>query len=617
MDPLQNLFDEITRTGSYAFDVEHDPNIGPHHPAFKLTGCTFWSGNVGYYLKNPVNIRRVTDKLFNEDWEAVGHNVKYDIICLAEAGLCKDYPKVLVDTMIAENVLNDELHPNEIGLKPTVLRRYNVKMMDFEDAVAFGPESAEFEAYALSDGQWDWKLWQDQRKELEAQGLLKYVLKVPALKPIADMERAGMHWSLSVGREQLRSFRKVRDRLEEEVYKEIGYLNLGSTQQLSKRLFEDMGISHEGLDKTATGKVCLDAENLEKLATRCDAAKKIVNYRSAVKMSSTYVEPFTADALADPEQRVRGHYWLVSSTGRTRCSAHNLQNVPTRLDPIFGGIAIREGFAAPPGKKIIVCDLSQIELRMIAHFTGDPSITKAYTDWQCRQCGGTGTSLEILHDCPDCGADENEEILTDPKAEGFWHGLDLHAITAEKVQVLAGDRKMGKTCNFALVYGASAWRMHYAHPTVSVDAWEEIIRQFMFDAYPQIPVWHAAVERELNRSGIIKDIFGRRRRIPRKVLQQSYKHCLNQAINFGPQSSACGLAQIAMQRIRNHLLLKGWNLGRAKLVNFVHDEIVAEADEALAEEVRDIIVSNLETAVKLKVPVRSSSAIVANWADGK
>jgi DNA polymerase-1 len=616
-DPLQALFDEIETNKAYSFDVEHDPNVGLYDKGFTLHGMTIHSGKVGFYLKSKESVLRVTEKLFPRgDLVAAAHNAKYDMKAGILSGWTKRYPEVVFDTMIAENVLHDNLKPDELGLKPTILRRFGKRMVDFETASAYGLNSAEFEAYALDDGLQEYRLYEAQKAELEAQGLYKYVIGVPALHAFADVELHGHPWDFDRALELIREFRKVRDRLEDEVYAEIGRLNLNSPKQLATRLFEDMKISSEGLAKTPTGAVSLNEENLEKLARTCPAAQKIVRYRTGCKMLSTYLCPLTDMALKDPNSRIHANFWLVSSTGRTRCSDPNLQNIPTMLDKVFGGRSIREPLAAPPGKKLIVCDLSQIELRQIAHFTSDPSFLKAYLDWQCTSCGKSGSSPTILHACPECGCPEDEGILKDPTIKGFWHGLDLHTNTAEKVKPLRGDRKAGKVSNFALVYNATAWRMHYAYPEYSPEEWQEIIEAY-FDTYPGVRRWHQALEAQMYKTGVVSDIFKRKRRLSPQEIRHAPKHALNQFINFGPQASACGMMQLSMTYIRNRFIREGVWGDRIKCINMVHDELVYEADAELAVSAKDTIVKVLENAVRLKVPVRSSWAIVDRWSEAK
>lgn len=617
MDPLQALLDAIDAEGAYSFDVEHDPNLKMHQPGFQLSGCTFHTEGAAHYLTSGTAVRRITDKIFpRKDLVAVAHNAKYDMKSLVLSGWAADYPEVVFDTMISENTLHDSLKPDELGLKPTIFRRFGHQMMDFETASAYGLQSPEFESYALADGQWEFKLYKTQRAELEAEGLYQYVLDVPALKAFADMELTGHPWDLDEAGRLLRHFRKIRDALEEEVYAEIGRLNLNSPKQLSQRLFVDMRIPTKGLATTPTGAISLNQENLEKLATKCEAARRIVKFRTACKMLSTYVCPMTQMALADPNGRIHANFWLVSSTGRVRCSDPNLQNIPVFLDAAFDGGAIRAALAARPGKKLIVCDLSQIELRQIAHFTQDRMFLKAYLEWECTACNSTGSDVTILHSCPKCGQSEDETILKKKEVKGFWHGLDLHTITAEKVPALKGDRKAGKVSNFAIVYYATAWRMHYAYPEFSPEEWQVIIDEF-FELYPGVRHWHRRLEHQMYKTGVVEDIFKRKRRLSQKEIQQAPKHALNQFINFGPQASACGMIQLAMSHIRKAFIAKGWWHTKIWGVNMVHDELVYEVDEDIAEEARAYIVKVLEHRTKLRVPVRSSSVIVDRWSEAK
>jgi len=600
----------------FSFDIEHGP-IQLHQAGFDLWGCSFSTDTYTFYAKNKDVVKRITDELFPiKSIEAVAYNGKYDIQCLIQSGWADKYPETLVDPMIALNLLDDNKRPNQLGLKENVFEIFGHRMMNFEQAVAFGPDSQQFTQYACDDSLWEFRLWQRLKPELEHQKLLKYFQCVPAVKFFADIETAGVLWDLQNVRNLLRDYIKVRDDLEEEIYKEIGILNLDSPKQLRERLFGDLGYSTFGLKQTKGGEISTDVDSMEILAKRYPICNKIVKYRTASHMIGTYIVPLSQYSLEAADHRVHPKFWLVSSTGRTRCSDPNLQNIPAHLSKDFQYLDIRQMFIAQPGYKFVCVDYSQVELRVCAHFSKDPMFLKAYRDWQCTACNTKGSDNTILHKCPNCGCEENDAIMKDKSIKGFWHGLDLHQITADKVPALHGNRQMGKNANFALIYAAGAMRMNMEHPSFSVDQWQDVIDEY-FQTYSSIRHWHSHMEQVLQTQNKTRDIFGRLRRIHPFLIKKSFKHALNQIVNFPVQGSAAGIIQLASTKFRKLMIDKGYWMKQVICVNSVHDETDLEIREDVIDEVIPIIRDCFENIVSLEVPLRVDIGVGDDWKDAK
>lgn len=617
MDVIDQFVADALISKQMAFDIEHDPNVGMRDPDFHIHGCGFYNGKTAIYVKSAAAARRITDVIFpNPEIECITYNGKYDIQGTVIDGWALDYPENFVDVMMAVNLLEDNRKPNEIGLKTVVRDVFGHKMTDFETAIKFGLDSPEFTKYGTEDVIWTYRLWGVTKEQLEAQNLLRYFQKVPAYKVFADMERAGIKWDLDQARNLLRGYVRIRDELEAEVFKEIGPLNLNSGDQVATRLFDELEYPTTGLKRTAKGRISTDAATMDLLASRFPICKKISLYKTAAKLISTYVAPLTEKAMDSPDQRIHPTFWLVSSTGRTRASDPNLQNQPSFLDPIFEGYSIKKAFVPRPGYKFIVADLSQIELRLVAHYSKDPMYLDAYRNWECTACGSRGSATIIMHKCPKCGCAENEAILKNTTAVGFWHGLDLHSMTADSISALHGNRQWGKVANFALIYMATARRMNQEYPELSVVQWDKIIDEY-FNVYSGVRQWHQKVEMVLQTLGVYKDIFGRQRRIPRDLIQHSYKHCLNQLVNFGPQSSACGMMQRSMTNMRDYFRQEGMWMKTVFPVNMVHDEIILEVAEEDVQYAVPQVVHWMEHSTQIEVPCRTSVAVVDNWADGK
>ena len=606
------------QAGGYSFDVEHPPELDWSKPGFRLTGVSFATDGMAGFVRDSAVWQFIILELFPEDaLEAIAYNGKYDLKCLVAVGCINStqYPKGFCDPMVAVNLLDDNRQPNRLGLKLVVYDLFGHTMVNFEDAWAKGELSDEFADYATEDAVWEWKLGKHLRGKLKDQNLWKLfsVIVCPVSTVFADMELNGIGWDLKGARRLLWGFQKLRDEAEVKVREVVGDINLNSGDQLAKVLFEDLGFDSTGIPMTKSGKrKAVDSDAMDKLAARYPVCADIRTYRTSTKMINTYVEPLTRMALDDPHGRIHPTFWVVSATGRTRSEKPNFQNIPAWLGALFKHLSIRKNVVARPGYKLIVADLSQIELRMVAHISGDANFLKAYREWQCKVCGASGSEdVQILHRCPNCGVLENEK-------DGFWHGLDVHQQTTDLVKVLAGNRQHGKMCNFALVYYATAYRMHYEYPAFSVKQWEAIIEEYFAPhAYIGVRQWHVQMERLLDSCGVTTDVFGRKRRIPRADIRRHYKHALNCFINFGPQSSACALIELSLVKIAEHFRKEGVWMGDVQPSNFIHDEIVLEVREDCVPDVVPIVVDYLENSVRFKVPIRTGIEIVDRWGEAK
>ena len=552
-------------------------------------------------------------------------NAKYDLQCLTAAGIITSYQypaSSLCDPMVAENLLEENHHPGEMSLEAICDRRFGHKKRKFMDAWRFGPNSKEFEGYAVDDVVWELKLWQFLKPLLEQNGLMQIFKKVlmPAACTIADMEMVGIKWDLTQARRLLRGFQVLRDTLEKEVYKEIGHLNIASGDQVAKRLFDELGYSTRGIKTTASGKRLEVGEKaMELLAKKYAVCDKILGYRTAAKMVTTYVLPCTNWALADKERRIHGTFWLISTTGRIRGDKPNLQNIPSYVHKKegFAGLKIKDAFIPRDGFAFLCLDYSQLELRILAHVVQEPKFLKAYLTWGCTKCRKTGISAVILHRCPECGCEENEKALVGEK-DCFWHGEDIHKQTTDKIKIFKGDRQLGKKLNFEAIYNAGGWKLNQVHPELSIDEWDEALEEFFGpNGYPTIRRWHLYMEQQMKATRVCRDIFGRRRVIPKADLAKGYKHALNQFINFPIQAGACNLGLLCFSNIRKRCMELGVWLREIFPTNWVHDEILMEVVTKKATEYAILVRDIMETSVQLKVPIRADWKIVKNWGDAK
>ena len=612
MEPSK-FIEAALAAGRYSFDIEHPPEFDFWQSGFRLSGVSFATDGVCIYETDTDKIKEICQALFpNPLIESIAYNGKYDMKCLKSAGIIDIYPENFCDPMVAVNLLDDNRSPKNLGLKVVVYDVFDHVMVKFADAWESGENSEEFANYAKEDAEWEFKLWDYVRPKLVAQKLdaLFFKILMPVSKLFADMELAGIGWDLSNARKLLRGFQKLRETSEEEIREVVGNINLNSGDQLARVLFDDLGYSRKGIHLTASGsRTAVDKKAMEKLSKRYPVCEKIKVYRTSTKMINTYVEPLSRLALDDPNGRVHPTFWIVSSTGRTRSEKPNFQNIPAFMDDLYKDLNIRKNVIPKEGNKLIVADLSQIELRLCAHITQDTNFLRAFTDWMCRSCGESGTSTTILHQCPKCGVTESEH-------DGFWHGLDLHQQTTDLVPALGGNRQYGKMANFALIYGATAKRMYAEYPDLSLSGWQDVIDQFMQE-YQGIHRWHLRMQRQLYDQGECRDVFGRKRRITKQSINRNFKHALNQFVNFPVQSSACALIELSMVKMREHWLDTGEWMKDVLPTNVVHDEIVIECPESKINDIIPVVENIMENSVEFRVPIRTDIAVVDRWGDAK
>jgi len=551
--------------------------------------------------------------------DAVAYNGKYDIKCLKALGIADD-PQQLCDPMVGVNLLNENRKPNKLALHHVVKDTYGYEMGHFMDECIDGPDSPRFIKYTTDDAYYEYKLWRDIKPRLVDEGLYRLFERIlmPSSLLIADMETVGILWDIDKAREMQVSFERIAEQLKNEILAKIGDLNISSGDQLAARLFDELGYSTRGIATTPSEKrFSVDAKAMSVLAARYPVCDKIVKYRTSLKMVGTYMKPLIERAEADPNQRIHPTFWLVSTTGRMRSENPNFQNIPAYMhksEP-FTGLSIRSCVVAEPGRRLIVADLSQIELRLMAHISKDRLFHEAYVRWECASCGASGDAITILHKCPNCHAAENEKILSDKAAGGFWHGKDIHTQTYEGISALH-SRQDGKVANFALIYNATPGMMHHHYPDLTKRQWSVASDQYM-EMYSGVHAYHVRCEQQMDMAPVTKNIFGRKRRIPKHEVQKSYKHAINQFINFPPQSAACDFIQLASIKIREAMIGNGSWLTRVWPTNIVHDELVFECDEDYLDEAVPIVQYHMEHAVQLRVPVRTDIVICDNWGEVK
>ena len=614
------IIDKIKAEGEFVFDIEHDPEIGVMSKNFSLWGTSFATKDFSIYLTNLDVIKYILENLFPTDILAVNHNIKYDLKCIKKLWNI-NYPKNIACTMMALNLIDATKRQNQLGLKVAIKDLYGYQMKTFKEVKAFDKNSPEFKQYGLEDAIWTYKLWKDLQSQLKAQNLEKLFFKIlmEGKKLFADMELMGIRWDINKARELEKLYSDKAEGLLKEIQKSIGSdINLNSPAQLSKRLFTDLKWDTKGVGMTAGGakkapQYQMDEEVLILLGKKYPTARLLLEYRKCKKIIGTYLAPLSEVAIKAPDQRLRTNFWLESQTGRTRSNDPiNLQNIIKIKDE---SLSVKQCFNAAPGYTFICADMSQLELRMCARVSGDKNLSRAFLAWNCTACGSSGENKVILHNCPKCGIKENKRVL---KGEtGFWHGLDLHQEICDNIKVLNNDRELGKQTNFSIVYNASAYKMHWEYPELSISQWQQIIDEY-FKYYTGVYQWHRKTEIEVKVHKQIKDLFGRALRfLPEDFNYKHLKHTFNRAINFSPQASGLHFTLHGAVKIKHEMEQKNLWGNKALLVNFVHDELDWEIDNNYKEECIEIIQRNLETSLDFGLPIRVDINEGLNWFSAK
>ncbi len=408
-------------------------------------------------------------------------------------------------------------------------------------------------------------------KQLKDTGMYDLYLNIemPLIYSLCYMEQAGVH----VEREELKEYGnrlKVQiDRLEQEIYQDTGReFNINSPKQLGEILFGEMQLP--GGKKTKTG-YSTAADVLEKLAPEHPVVQKILDYRQLTKLYSTYAEGLAAYIGADG--RIHGKFnQTITATGRISSTEPNLQNIPVRMEL---GREIRKVFVPQEGSVFVDADYSQIELRILAHMSGDERLIEAYRSAQ-----------------------------------------DIHAITASQVFHVPLDevtpllRRNAKAVNFGIVYGISAFGLSEGLSISRKEAVEYIDKYF--ETYPGVKAFLDGLVNQGKEHGYVTTLYGRRRPIPElksaNFMQRQFGERV--AMNSPIQGTAADIMKIAMIRVDRELRKQGM---KSRIVLQIHDELLVETVRQEEEQVRTILEEQMKHAADLKVPLEVEAKTGESW----
>jgi len=583
---LDALVKKLKKAKEFALDLE---TTSKHPTRAEMVGISFsWvEGEACYipvshrYLGVPEQldkgkvIETLKPLLEDAQLKKFGHNIKYDLIVLANEGVA--LKGVAFDSMLASYVLDPSKRQHSLDdLAMEILGHQNITYADVAGKgakqIGFDEVSIDVAAkYAAEDSDITFRLTHALQSRLRDETLKLYEeLELPLIDVLADMEMTGV----KVDREHLKKMSmklsKALKKHEDEIYVMAGEMfNINSPKQLAVILFEKLGLPAK--KKTKTG-YSTDMSVLEELADGHELPAMIVNYRQLTKLKSTYIDALPLE-INQKTGRVHTSYnQTVAATGRLSSSDPNLQNIPIRSDL---GKEIRQAFVAEGDDWLLSADYSQIELRILAHLSGDPALIKAFKN--------------------------NEDIHTRTAAEIFGQPLD---------GVDEDARRMAKAVNFGIVYGLSAFGLS-RQLKISPGEAKAFIDQY-FDLYKNVKTFMENTVEDARQCGYTVTMMNRRRYLPdlHSKNRQVRESAERVAINSPVQGSAADMIKLAM--IRLHQLLSKQKL-KSKMIMQVHDELVFECPVNEKQEIEALVKSEMENVWPMQVPIIVHSEWGKNW----
>jgi DNA polymerase-1 len=587
-EALACLVEEMSRQPRISLDTE-TTHIWPTWAS--LVGLSFsWADCAGYYVpvRAPAGEPQLDERtvlealrpvLENPAIEKVGQNLKYDLIVLREAGVA--VAGVAFDTMVASYLL--EAGARNHNLDELALRYLGHTTTKITELIGTGSQQKRMDEvpvpqvthYAAEDADVAWRLTGvlgPKLKAAELDGLFQK-LEMPLIDVLVEMERNGIRVDTARLAELSGQYAAAMQRIERDIYDLAGHeFNIASPKQLQQVLFEEQKLPVGKRNKTGPS---TDQDVLEELARRHPLPAKIIEYRQYAKLRNTYVDALPA--MVHPRTgRVHASFnQVVAATGRLSCNDPNLQNIPVRNER---GREIRSAFLpGVAGWSLLAADYSQIELRVLAHFSGDATLRAAF--------------------------ERDEDIHTLVASQ--VHGVPPDAVTAEM-------RRAAKAVNFGIIYGQSPFGL-----AAQLDIEQEEAAQFIeayFARYPGVDEFLVKTLADCRESGYVKTILGRRRAVSgvRPGAARGRNLPERTAINTVIQGSAADLIKLAMVAVLARLRRER---RAARMLLQVHDELILEVPPEELGVVAGLVSAEMSGVLPLAVPLRVDVSVGRNWAD--
>jgi len=582
---LFKVLDTIDKDAIIAFDTE---TTGLDYDKDKLVGFSFCvNDEEAYYVPFRHFYLGVPQQISEEDakeairkiftFRVVGHNIKFDLHFVTRFLEVDELP-IECDSMILAWLINPEsalsldklakalLNHEMIAFKDTVKKGENFASVELEDACMYASEDALI-TYKL------YKLFLHKLELQDAKHLIKeaHDVEIPFISTLLCMERKGIEVDVNFLEDFLVEVKATLESLTKSIYELAGTeFNINSTKQLGVVLFETLGLPVG--KKTKTG-YSTDEKVLSSLKDKHPIIVKLLEYREVYKLYSTYIEPLLK--LANENELHRIHTSFVqtgTATGRLSSKNPNLQNIPTRT-PL--GAKIREAFIAGEGKKLIGIDYSQIELRLLAHFSQDPVLVDA-----------------------------------------FMHDKDIHLQTAIILfgeEEAASKRNIAKTVNFGLLYGMGQKKLSDTLGITTKEA-KAIIEKY-FESFPTVKSYFHSIVESSKEKGYVETLLGRRRYFDYERATPMYRAAYErESVNSVFQGSAADLIKLSMNKI--HATIQKESLPAVMLLQ-IHDELIFEVDAAHADRLGTQFRAIMQEIMPLNIPLKASLNIGDKWSQLK
>jgi len=509
----------------------------------------------------------------------IGQNIKYDALVLRRYGI-----RVVSfdDTMLLSYALDGGRGGH--GMDDLATRHLGHACLPFKQIIALAPGKKiadktfagvpidKATEYAAEDADVTLRLWMILKARIAAERMATVyeTLERPLVDVIVDMEEAGISVDRTILSRLSGSFAQRAAALEDEIYELSGEtFNLGSPKQLGEILFEEQGLPVKR--KTAKGAPSTAEDVLAELAAEFELPEVILNYRSVSKLKSTYTDKLPT-LIANDDRVHTSYHQAVAATGRLSSSDPNLQNIPIRTPE---GRRIRQAFVPADGYTLLAADYSQIELRIMAHLSGDKGLLDAFAN--------------------------DADVHRATAAEVFGVALD---------DVTADQRRSAKAINFGLIYGMSAFGLARQLNIGRGEAQTYV--DTYFERYPGVHDYMERTRQQAHEDGYVETLHGRRLYLPeirsRNVQRRQYAE--RSAINAPMQGTAADIIKRAMIDVHGWLRNSGAD---ARLIMQVHDELVLEVASPNAEDLMQEVVSRMERASTLNVPLKVDASLGANW----
>ncbi len=583
-ETLSEWIDKMKRLRRFAVDVE---TTSEHPMSADLVGISFCGEDeqacyipVGHSCGDQLTKSDVLDAvreiLESPQFSKLGQNIKYDMIVLKREGV--QIRGIECDTMLASYLLDANIRGHSLDdLAERCLQHRTIRIKELIGAgkkqITFSElEIANAYEYACEDAEVTFRVANVLEPRLKDEGLMALFkeLEIPLIPVLVDMETTGVKIDIPYLTNLSQEFGETLSNLEAEIHNIAGEcFNINSPKQLSDILFTRLGLKSQ--KKTKTGQsTSLDV--LEQLALEHELPRKILDYRSIFKLKSTYADALVS--LVNPQTgRIHTSYnQAVAATGRLSSSDPNLQNIPIRSAE---GRKIRRAFIPEEGYVFVAADYSQVELRVMAHLSGDERLREAFTN--------------------------NEDIHSITAASVFDCALGL--ITPEM-------RRKAKEINFGIIYGMGPFKLAN-QIGVGLGMAKQYLQEY-YRLYSGVKQYMDEVPERAKSVGYVTTILGRKRflpdlRNPNKIAQQAARRV---AINTTIQGSAADLMKLAMIKLHDALETSGLP---TKMILQVHDELILEAQADVAEEAAKLLKEQMESVYPLSVPLEVETSIGKNW----